>query len=427
VAGLSLVELLVAVALGAILMAGAVTLFVNNRATYEVTNDMARLQENARFALEEMTRTIRMAGHTGCVNVVGNLNNTLEGETGYAPGQLSDFGNTGARAGSNAVEGFQNGATLWLPSTYPGTGEAILAGGATYPAVAADSDGITVRYVAGDRSAVDRGVPQPPPAAPLTVRDVNNEVLNQSPDLAVPGADASPSNTVLRVRDLTWDLRPGAAAVVSDCGGGDVFVLPASGVNQDGGPTFVPTGNATDEVNATTLTRSYSAENRAIVAPLQGVRYYVRDNAAGVPTLYRSRLDPNNAFNEITEELVDGVQSLQVLYGFDGPDADRVAETYLRADETATLDGASVGLAGPDGAGRHDGVAGLVTVKIGLLMVTVDEMRKDGDLAEIYDVLDERFCNATAAAGGNGCTATYPDDGRRRRVFSTTIGVRNFQ
>jgi type IV pilus assembly protein PilW len=40
--GFSLVELLVAITLGAIILAGAVTLFVNNQDTYKTTNELSR-------------------------------------------------------------------------------------------------------------------------------------------------------------------------------------------------------------------------------------------------------------------------------------------------------------------------------------------------------------------------------------------------
>jgi len=432
-AGLSMVELLVAVALGAMLMAGAISLFVNNRATYEVTNDMARLQENARYALEVMAQDIRMAGHTGCVNVVANLTNTLNRDARYEVGQLSDFGSTYqsdgitiVRSGSNAVEGFDAAGTRWLPSDNLGEGDAILAGAAGYPAVAPNSDGITVRYVAGDLSAVNRTVLP----SGVVVRDINNEVLNQSTDLDSPGADASDVNPRIFVRDLTYELKDDQAAVISHCGAGDVFLMDGDSSN-DSGPVFTPSGNRTDEVVASALTRSYSDANGAVMAPLLGARYFVRLNGAGVRTLYRSRLDPLNAFNEITEELVDGVHSLQVLYGFDGKDPDRTAEIWLRADQQANLGDAVVGLAGPDGAGRHDGLAGLVSVKIALLMETVDEFRIDEPNRgehDVYDVLDERFCHPTAAAvATNNCTITLAADNRRRRVFTTTIAVRNFQ
>ena len=75
--GFSLVELMVAITLGAILLGGAVTLFVNNRETYNVTNDLARLQETARFAMDTIIKDLRMAGYFGCHNRLDAVENNL--------------------------------------------------------------------------------------------------------------------------------------------------------------------------------------------------------------------------------------------------------------------------------------------------------------------------------------------------------------
>jgi type IV pilus assembly protein PilW len=63
--GLTLIELMIALAIGAFLMAGAVALFVESRATYRTTEAVARLQENGRFALEALEPDVRMAGYLG--------------------------------------------------------------------------------------------------------------------------------------------------------------------------------------------------------------------------------------------------------------------------------------------------------------------------------------------------------------------------
>ena len=124
--GLSLIELLVAVALGGILMGGAISLFVNNRATYEITNDMARLQENARFALQIMTEDIRMAGYIGCVNDFTKVNdNVTPVVSGISEGDLGSF--------AHAIEAFESSEAQWLP-----VGEVRDSAG-----YAANSDGIT--------------------------------------------------------------------------------------------------------------------------------------------------------------------------------------------------------------------------------------------------------------------------------------------
>jgi len=142
--GLSLIELLVAIALGGLLMGGAISLFVNNRATYEITNDMARLQENARFALQLLTRDIRMAGYVGCVNDLTKVNDNI----GLNEGRLANF--------THGIEGFESGAAAWSPSPHTGEGEAVIAGDTTatppYHPFYADSDGITVRYLEPTRT-----------------------------------------------------------------------------------------------------------------------------------------------------------------------------------------------------------------------------------------------------------------------------------
>ena len=63
--GMTLIELMVALAIGAFLMLGAITVFMQSRTSFRVTETLSRLQENARFALETMEPDIRMAHYWG--------------------------------------------------------------------------------------------------------------------------------------------------------------------------------------------------------------------------------------------------------------------------------------------------------------------------------------------------------------------------
>ena len=60
--GMTLIELMVALAIGAFLMLGAVTVFMQSRTAFRINESLSRLQENARFALDTMEPDIRM-GH----------------------------------------------------------------------------------------------------------------------------------------------------------------------------------------------------------------------------------------------------------------------------------------------------------------------------------------------------------------------------
>lgn len=66
--GLSLIELMVSLVIGALLIAGAVTVYMQSRNTYR-TNDVAsRMQEVARYALDVIAPDVRLAGYWGMTN-----------------------------------------------------------------------------------------------------------------------------------------------------------------------------------------------------------------------------------------------------------------------------------------------------------------------------------------------------------------------
>lgn len=63
--GLSLVELLVALAIGVVLSFAAVNLFLQSKLAFLQDEEMARLQENGRYALRYLARELMMAGYLG--------------------------------------------------------------------------------------------------------------------------------------------------------------------------------------------------------------------------------------------------------------------------------------------------------------------------------------------------------------------------
>jgi type IV pilus assembly protein PilW len=67
--GLTLVELMIAMVIGLVLVGGVIQIFIANNQTYRVTENMSRMQENGRFALDIMGKIIRTAGFRGNVEV----------------------------------------------------------------------------------------------------------------------------------------------------------------------------------------------------------------------------------------------------------------------------------------------------------------------------------------------------------------------
>lgn len=62
--GLTLVEIMVAMAISLVLLAGIIQIFLGSKQAYRVQDGLARLQENGRFAMEFMGRSIREASYT---------------------------------------------------------------------------------------------------------------------------------------------------------------------------------------------------------------------------------------------------------------------------------------------------------------------------------------------------------------------------
>ena len=65
--GLSLVELMISILLGFIVSAAMISLFISAKQSYRVNENLARLQENGRFAVSFISRDLRMADYRACV------------------------------------------------------------------------------------------------------------------------------------------------------------------------------------------------------------------------------------------------------------------------------------------------------------------------------------------------------------------------
>lgn len=64
--GMNLIEILIAMSLSLILMAGVLHIMSSSKRTYGLQAELAGLQENARFLVEEMNYSLRMGGYFGC-------------------------------------------------------------------------------------------------------------------------------------------------------------------------------------------------------------------------------------------------------------------------------------------------------------------------------------------------------------------------
>ena len=66
--GLSLVEIMIALLIGLFLLGGVLQIFINSQQTYRMQENLSRLQENGRFAIDFLAHDSRMAGYWGCLS-----------------------------------------------------------------------------------------------------------------------------------------------------------------------------------------------------------------------------------------------------------------------------------------------------------------------------------------------------------------------
>lgn len=393
--GLSLVELLVAITLGAIILGGAVTLFVNNRDTYKTTNELSRLQETARYALDMMVKDIRMAGYFGCADRLDTVNGNF---TGVSPGDLWNP--------VNPIEGWEGDtAGNYLPSNDPfvagtraygsvldnvadgadGINGQVLARGGINP------DSITLRYLAGDMSNL---------LGSATVLD------------HTVTADVPTGGGVINV-DAVTGLAVNQVVGISDCGGSDIFQMTALTSIAAAPPVPEIITSVTSDP-AETWSRGYNAASNPMLAPYVGVRYYIGASGRSpdpvndpYPSLYRTVIFGTGpgAMTETAQELFEGVESMQILYGVD-EDADGAPNRYVRASDPP-LDVAA-------------NWANVVSVRLAIIVRTVDQVGQVTDLDTATYAINDHD-------GSSGARPVFnpTDDRRRRRVFTTTAQVRN--
>lgn len=381
VRGLSLIELMIAMLIGSLLLVGVIQVFGGSREAYRLSEGLARVQENGRFAVDYLQRDIRMAGHFGCVNDQAMMRqNPAALTTTFAATAhpALDFG--------ISIQGYE------AADTAPGAAEVPLTGGDVdfSPALPTQYAAQMGDAVAGSDVIVLRFLD--PNGVPLTV------------------TPSDPANPVFQFDGARWSVlqsgvdNPGLFGV-ADCTGAVVF--QAAAVNPTAG-TISVTGAPN---NAESIARVFTAGQTSIYRAETAV-YYVGTNANGGRSLYRLRFAyaPNASAPTVRkEEVVDGVENMQLLYGQDreldpGKSPTGYIDRQYTADQVESTRAASVAVAD---AWRRVGA-----VQIGLVMSSPEK-------ASSAQASSDHLLNAL------GVTFAAPQDGHFRSVYQTTIAARN--
>jgi type IV pilus assembly protein PilW len=106
--GVTLIELLVSLVIAVLLIAGALTVYMQSRNTYRVSEANARLQEVARYAMSVIEPDVRLAGFWGLTHradLIENRGGVLDTEQTVAAGITDNCGNNWIVDAARFVDG----------------------------------------------------------------------------------------------------------------------------------------------------------------------------------------------------------------------------------------------------------------------------------------------------------------------------------
>jgi len=356
------VEMMVALVVGFLVLTGISQIFIKTKRASVFQDELARMQENSRYAMQLLNSEIRNAGYLGCRHARNIDAAYLDTDGSYfdnfslaAEGyEASGTGPGDSFALESAADGWSNsgGGT---PQDTPLAGQPFQTG----------SDILVIRYAHG-------------PGLTLKEDKQNNSqirVINISYE-----SGACPGN-----RSRFSDLCAGGEerAIISDCERARSFKIGSLALDGNGILTITD-ASGSPWVGEHNSTLPFTVADSTLFAA-RTVAFFIRKNRAGNPSLYRKIGDKN------PEELVEGVENMQIVYGEDS-DGNGVADQYLPADRVGDF-------------------ADVVSIRLSLMLRTLRESAGKSSGSKQLTMLST--------------TVIPPDDRHYRRVFTTTIQLRN--
>jgi type IV pilus assembly protein PilW len=323
-AGMSLVELMIALVIGLLILMGVLTVYLSGARTAATTEALSRVQESGRFGIFFLSRDIRQAGFKSACQ--GEVNNLLDEGSAAYDDTLFDL--------NDPIVGWDDSAGT-LAAALP-------------------------QYVRGD-------------------------VLMLKSASTVSGVTASgntPANAAAISLDGPSGIEAGTIMFVGDSQGCDLF---QKGNNANAQSIQRPASGTPGNKNPNTEW-SHAYDDSMQIFLFESTAYYIGNGIDGQPALRRASFNTGVA---VDEELVNGIEDMQLLYGEDR-DGDRTADRYVAAGAVADWDD-------------------VVAVQVNLLASSLST-----------NVIDE-----VQALPAPWDALADPGDGRLRRVFTTNVGIRN--
>ena len=263
--GLSLIELMISIALGLVLMAGVVQVFISSKTVFVTQQGMSRIQETGRLAVEFIGHDLRMSASYGCVNLLNP--NTATGFN-YVD-NIVPVGTTLHQDFRIPLIGYVNSGSAGAAQVPAG----VLGNGFT---VMDPSDILVIR------GTTEQGMPVFATNNATQIFGFTNET-----SLTASCVEGFCQNTV---------------GVISNCQAGRFFRVNATPVLAGNKVTLTHVGSwgsGPDEVYAT-----------GKIFPVHTIVYFVATRAgSSIPSLWQ-KIDDDNAV-----ELLQGVENMSLSYG----------------------------------------------------------------------------------------------------------------
>ena len=417
--GVTLLELMVAMAVSSFIMLGISNIYLSTKKSYVIHDEFARIQENGRYAVETLSTNIRNAGFFGCSSgQIGKTSSSLK-----TPENSAFNFQTGLMGYEADNTDFDDPVTTITPEVNDGVvGDWVTAGGLT----AEDPNGGADRIIS---------VNPDPVIAALAVKGSDILIIRTADNSGVridrnnQGAQFFAVNPtgVPKANGCIANICDTDILLVSDCAKSLIFqtnlvsnglgacgaVAPATCFNvvhsNSGAPGMIP-GN--EDPTWTDFDFGPDSEIMTIVTKA----YFVGvDPANGItePSLYvRENNNP-------PQPLVEGIENMQVLYGVDTDitagniAGDGIANRYVSADDVVNQD-----------ADSNTVFESVVSVKISILARTPQNLPGINRTAADYAALTYPMVSPVSPILINPFTPGTADR-RMRKVFNLTLKIRN--
>jgi type IV pilus assembly protein PilW len=394
-AGLSLIELMIALVIAALLTLGITQIFIGSKVAYQVQEGLSRIQENGRFSLQYLERNVRLAGYMGCGSDIVRV----------AP---NDPANANYPFDTRFINHLVKNPTPTVPSQYR----------FQRPIEGFNANTVPVDQALALGAAADWTPQLPAALAGKVVKGSDVLILRIFGEESTPVVGFFSNAGTFQVADPNF-VKAGGIYGIENCG-----ATPTYGFSEIFQATTSAAGNITATLSGANVltvpstptqtwnhgigfTRPSGSQINASVHVARYLAIYVglRDEADGVtktPALYVSQF-PDGGILPAADELADNVENMQLQFGRDTtvPRDDTV-------DDFKTADQVIAGIVGDEA--QDSAWQQVINVRIGLLI-----RGQNPDSGTSHD----------GAYQVGGTVVNPVNDHRLRQVYETTIALRN--